>query len=96
MKQVDVLKYEVFIDVFDLGNFVGIVFNGDDYLDEEMQMIVEMVGYNEILFFCKSGEVDLKICYFIFGYEMNLCGYVIVVFLYVLIEKGKFQVDQMY
>lgn len=54
MKQADVLKYEAFTDVPDLGNPAGIVLNGDDYSDEEMQMIAEMAGYNETSFLCKA------------------------------------------
>ena len=96
MKQADVLKYEAFTDVPDLGNPAGIVLNGDDYSDEEMQMIAEMAGYNETSFLCKSGEADLKIRYFTPGHEMNLCGHATVASLYALIEKGKLQADQTY
>ncbi len=96
MKQATVFKYEAFTDIPDLGNPAGIVFNGDDYSDEEMQMIAEMAGYNETSFLCKSGEADLRIRYFTPGHEMNLCGHATVASLYALIEKGRLQADQTY
>ncbi len=96
MKQATVFKYEAFSDIPDLGNPAGIVFNGDDYSDEEMQMIAEMAGYNETSFLCKSGEADLRIRYFTPGHEMNLCGHATVASLYALIEKGRLQADQTY
>ncbi|MEC3657043.1 PhzF family phenazine biosynthesis isomerase [Bacillus siamensis] len=96
MKQAVVFKYEAFTDIPDLGNPAGIVFNGDDYSDEEMQMIAEMAGYNETSFLCKSEEADLRIRYFTPGHEMNLCGHATVASLYALIEKGRLHADQTY
>ncbi|RJS54519.1 isomerase [Bacillus subtilis] len=88
MKEIEVLKYEAFTSSPGKGNPAGVVLQGDDYTEEEMQTIAELAGYSETSFIKKSESADLELRYFTPGHEMNLCGHATVASLYALCEKG--------
>ncbi|MFO1444044.1 PhzF family phenazine biosynthesis isomerase [Bacillus sp. Bva_UNVM-123] len=88
MKKITVLHYDAFSDKPDKGNPAGVVLNGDDLTDEEMQEIAYKVGFNETAFAVKSEVADLRIRYFTPGHEMNLCGHGTMAMIYALKTKG--------
>lgn len=61
MKSVKVYHYDAFSKVPDKGNPAGVVLNGDELTDKQMQEIAFKVGFNETAFPVKSGEADLGI-----------------------------------
>lgn len=69
---------------------------GDDYTEDEMQIIAERAGYSETSFIRKSESVDLELRYFTPGHEMNLCGHATVASLYALCEKGMLESGKTY
>ncbi|MCY8132060.1 PhzF family phenazine biosynthesis isomerase, partial [Bacillus spizizenii] len=96
MIEIEVLKYEAFTSSPDKGNPAGVVLQGDDYTEEEMQIIAERAGYSETSFIRKSESADLELRYFTPGHEMNLCGHATVASLYALCEKGMLECDKTY
>lgn len=54
MKEAEVLKYEAFTSSPGKGNPAGVVLQGDDYTEDEMQIIAERAGYSETSFIRKS------------------------------------------
>lgn len=50
MKEAEVLKYEAFTSSPGKGNPAGVVLQGDDYTEDEMQIIAERAGYSETSF----------------------------------------------
>ncbi|MBE1554175.1 PhzF family phenazine biosynthesis isomerase [Sporosarcina limicola] len=75
MKSINVYHYDAFSKEPNKGNPAGVVLNGDDLTDTEMQEIAFKVGFNETVFPVKSDVADLKIRYFTPGHEMDLCGH---------------------
>jgi PhzF family phenazine biosynthesis protein len=92
VKSVTVYHYDAFSKTPNKGNPAGVVLNGDDLTDKEMQEIALKVGFNETAFPIKSEIADLKIRYFTPGHEMNLCGHATVATIYALKTKGLFGV----
>ncbi|MCT1902920.1 PhzF family phenazine biosynthesis protein [Oceanobacillus sojae] len=88
MKSVKVYHYDAFSKVPDKGNPAGVVLNGDELTDKQMQEIAFKVGFNETAFPVKSGEADLGIRFFTPGHEMNLCGHATMATVYALKTKG--------
>ncbi len=88
MKSVNVYHYDAFSNNPNKGNPAGIVFNGDELTDEEMQKIAYQVGFNETSFPVKSDIADLRIRYFTPGHEMNLCGHATIATIYALSKTG--------
>ncbi|MCB5955977.1 PhzF family phenazine biosynthesis protein [Enterococcus sp. CWB-B31] len=66
------------------GNPAGVILNGDDYSEEQMQNIAAEVGFNECVFVCASNEADIKLRYFTPGHETPLCGHATVGAIYLL------------
>ncbi|MCR8925041.1 PhzF family phenazine biosynthesis isomerase [Priestia megaterium] len=89
MKEAIVYQYDAFSTRPNKGNPAGIVFNGDDFSAEEMQMIAYQVQFNETAFIMKSSRADLRIRYFTPGQEADLCGHATVASLYALHSKNK-------
>lgn len=96
MKVAEVLKYEAFTSSPGKGNPAGVVLQGDDYTEDEMQIIAERAGYSETSFIRKSESADLELRYFTPGHEMNLCGHATVASLYALCEKGMLESGKTY
>lgn len=88
MKSVSVYHYDAFSRVPNKGNPAGVVLNGDNLTDEEMQEVAWKVGFNETAFTVKSDIADLRIRYFTPGHEMNLCGHATMATIYALKTKG--------
>ncbi|PMC34501.1 isomerase [Bacillus sp. UMB0899] len=88
MKTVKVYHYDAFSNIPNKGNPAGIVLNGDELTDEEMQKIAFKVGFNETSFPVKSDIADLRIRYFTPGHEMNLCGHATIATIYALRLTG--------
>lgn len=61
MKSITVHHYDVFSNQPNKGNPAGVVLNGNDLTDEEMQQIAYKVGFNETSFPIKSNIADIKI-----------------------------------
>ncbi len=64
MKEAEVLKYEAFTSSPGKGNPAGVVLQGDDFTENEMQIIAERAGYSETSFIRKSESADLELRYF--------------------------------
>lgn len=88
MKSVTVYHYDAFSTEPNNGNPAGVVLNGDDLTDQEMQEIAFKAGFNETAFLLNSEAADLRIRYFTPGHEMNLCGHGTMAAIYALKTKG--------
>ncbi|TCN17623.1 PhzF family phenazine biosynthesis protein [Mesobacillus foraminis] len=88
MKKITVYHYDAFSREPHMGNPAGVVLNGDELTDAEMQEIAFKVGFNETAFPVKSDVVDLRIRFFTPGHEMNLCGHATMATVYALKSKG--------
>lgn len=88
MKSIKVYQYDAFSNEPNKGNPAGVVLNGDELTDAEMQEIAFKVGFNETAFPIKSDVADLRIRFFTPGHEMNLCGHGTMVTVYALKSKG--------
>ncbi|WP_368901935.1 PhzF family phenazine biosynthesis protein [Oceanobacillus oncorhynchi] len=90
MKSVKVYHYDAFSKVPNKGNPAGVVLNGDELTDEQMQEVAFKIGFNETAFPVKSEKADLGIRFFTPGHEMNLCGHAMMATVYALKTKGLF------
>ncbi len=90
MKTVKVIHYDAFSTEPNKGNPAGVVLNGDDLTDKEMQEIAFKVGFNETSFVVKSEVADIRIRFFTPGHEMNLCGHGTMATIYALLSNGFF------
>lgn len=88
MKSVTVYHYDAFCKEPNKGNPAGVVLNGDELTDAEMQEIAFKVGFNETAFSIKSDVADFRIRFFTPGHEMNLCGHATMATVYALKSKG--------
>lgn len=88
MKLIKVYHYDAFSKKPNMGNPAGVVLNGDELTDAEMQEIASKVGFNETAYPMKSDVADLKIRFFTPGHEMNLCGHATMASVYALKSKG--------
>ncbi|SDN24739.1 phenazine biosynthesis protein PhzF family [Fictibacillus solisalsi] len=88
MKTVKVYHYEAFSKVPHKGNPAGVVLNGDELTEEEMQEIAHKVGFNETAFPVRSKSADLKMRFFTPGHEADLCGHATMATLFALKTKG--------
>ncbi|MFJ7826590.1 PhzF family phenazine biosynthesis isomerase [Psychrobacillus sp. NPDC096623] len=88
MKSIKVYHYDAFSKEPNQGNPAGVVLNGDELTDAEMQEIAFRVGFNETAFPVKSDVADLRIRFFTPGHEMNLCGHATMSTVYALKSKG--------
>lgn len=88
MKSIKVYHYDAFSNKPNLGNPAGVVLNGDDLTDLEMQEIAYKVGFNETAFPVKSDVADLRIRFFTPGHEMNLCGHATMATVFALKDQG--------
>jgi PhzF family phenazine biosynthesis protein len=71
-----------------MGNPAGVVLNGEDLSEEQMQEVAEKVGFNETAFPLKSNNADIRIRYFTPGHEINLCGHATMATIYSLKTNG--------
>ncbi|AXI09238.1 isomerase [Oceanobacillus zhaokaii] len=88
MKSVKVYHYDAFSKEPNKGNPAGVVLNGNDLTDREMQEVALKVGFNETAFPVKSEIADLRIRYFTPGHEMSLCGHATMATVYALKTTG--------
>ncbi|WP_375199474.1 PhzF family phenazine biosynthesis isomerase [Bacillus sp. RS11] len=88
MKIVTVHHYDAFSTIPNKGNPAGVVVEGDQYSEVEMQDIAKQLSFNETAFALKSDKADLRIRYFTPGHEVNLCGHATMATLYALKTKG--------
>ena len=88
MKQVDVLHIDAFSHIPNKGNPAGVVLNGHDYTESEMQAIAKEIGFNETAFVLPSQMADFRIRFFTPGHEMNLCGHATMGTVFALHENG--------
>ncbi|MEQ2529406.1 PhzF family phenazine biosynthesis protein [Robertmurraya yapensis] len=88
MKSVKIHHYDAFSQVANKGNPAGVVLNGDELTEVEMQEIAFKVGFNETAFPVKSEVADLRIRYFTPGHEINLCGHATMATIYALKTRG--------
>ena len=64
MKTVQVFHYDAFTTKPDKGNPAGIVLNGYDLSEREMQEVARKVGFNETVFAVHSDVADIRLRYF--------------------------------
>src|SRR5699024_2270642 len=88
MKSITVYHYDAFSKEPDKGNPAGVVLNGAELSEAEMQEVAFKVGFNETAFPIKSDVADVRIRFFTPGHEMNLCGHATMATVYALKSKG--------
>ena len=88
MKSVTVYQYDAFSKEPNKGNPAGVVLDGGELSESDMQEIAFKVGFNETAFPIKSDIADLRIRFFTPGHEMNLCGHATMATVYALKTKG--------
>ncbi|MDN5611667.1 MAG: PhzF family phenazine biosynthesis isomerase [Staphylococcus equorum] len=88
MKSIKVYHYDAFSKKPNKGNPAGVVLNGDDLTETEMQDVAFKVGFNETAFPISSDRADLRIRYFSPKQEMELCGHATMATIYALKTNG--------
>ncbi|MFQ3726658.1 PhzF family phenazine biosynthesis isomerase [Staphylococcus equorum] len=88
MKSIKVYHYDAFSKKPNKGNPAGVVLNGDDLTETEMQDVTFKVGFNETAFPIASDRADLRIRYFSPKQEMELCGHATMATIYALKTNG--------
>ncbi|MFC4403763.1 PhzF family phenazine biosynthesis isomerase [Gracilibacillus xinjiangensis] len=88
MKRIKVYHYDAFSSKPNKGNPAGVVLNGDELTEDEMQEVAYKVGFNETAFVVKAEEADMRLRFFTPGHEMNLCGHATVATVFALKRKG--------
>ncbi|WP_419795592.1 PhzF family phenazine biosynthesis isomerase [Staphylococcus equorum] len=88
MKLIKVYHYDAFSKKPNKGNPAGVVLNGDDLTETEMQDVAFKVGFNETAFPISSDRADLRIRYFSPKQEMELCGHATMTTIYALKTNG--------
>lgn len=88
MKLIKVYHYDAFSKKPNKGNPAGVVLNGDDLTETEMQDLAFKVGFNETAFPIASDRADLRIRYFSPKQEMELCGHATMATIYALKTNG--------
>lgn len=88
MKTIKVYHFDAFSNEPNKGNPAGVVLNGEELTDVQMQEIAFKVGFNETAFPTKSDVADLRIRFFTPGHEMNLCGHGTMATVHALKSKG--------
>ena len=88
MADVTVLHIDAFSTTPGKGNPAGVVLNGGQWTDEEMQEIARKVGFNETAFVVPTDKADFGIRYFTPGHENNLCGHATMGTIFALHREG--------
>lgn len=88
MKTITVQHYDAFSHIPNKGNPAGVVVEGNQYSEHEMQEIAKMVGFNETAFAMTSEKADIRIRYFTPGHEVDLCGHATMATIYALQTQG--------
>ncbi|MTD38842.1 PhzF family phenazine biosynthesis isomerase [Erwinia sp. CPCC 100877] len=84
-----VKRVDAFTQTPGQGNPAGVVLNGDEYSEEQMQKIAKAVDFNETVFVCRSETADVRLRYFTPGYQTPLCGHATMGAIFALYEgKG--------
>ncbi len=99
MPSIQVYHYDAFTTKPGKGNPAGIVLNGDELTEIQMQEIAYQVGFNETAFLVESEIADCGIRFFTPGHEMNLCGHATIATIYavktqkLLVEKSTLTIE---
>lgn len=88
MQKIRVHHYDAFSEIPYKGNPAGVVFDGDNMTEAEMQKTAYQVGFNETAFILPSESADIRLRFFTPGHEMNLCGHATLASVYSLKSKG--------
>ncbi|MDZ5783106.1 PhzF family phenazine biosynthesis protein [Marinococcus luteus] len=88
MKTLQVHHYDAFSVIPYKGNPAGVVFDGDNVTETEMQSVACQVGFNETAFVLPSESADIRLRFFTPGHEMNLCGHATLASAHALKSKG--------
>jgi trans-2,3-dihydro-3-hydroxyanthranilate isomerase len=84
-----VKRVDAFTQTPGQGNPAGVVTEGDQFSERQMQKIAKAVGFNETVFICQSESADVKLRYFTPGHETSLCGHATMGAIYALCQgKG--------
>ncbi len=89
MRTVQVFHYDAFTTKPNKGNPAGIVLDGNNLSEHDMQEIAQKVGFNETVFAVHSDVADIRLRYFTPGQEMDLCGHATTAIVYALKTTGK-------
>ncbi len=74
-KSCEVLRIDVFTQIPGKGNPAGLVLNGDDFTNQEMQQIAKVANFSETVFVCSSQVADMRFRFFMPLKETELCGH---------------------
>lgn len=88
LPKVRIQHIDAFSHIPGKGNPAGVVLNGEDYNESQMQMIAAKVGFNETAFVVPSTIADFRIRFFTPGHEMNLCGHATMGTIFALFREG--------
>lgn len=80
------------------GNPAGVILNGNDFTEKEMQRVAQQVGFSESVFIQSSSTVDYKFKYFTPMEEIDLCGHATIAAFSLLrelklIKSGEYQIE---
>lgn len=89
MKDCQVLQIDAFTAIPGQGNPAGVVLNGDDFNQQERQLIAKKMGFNETVFVCSSKVADHRLRYYTPGYETPLCGHATVGAIFALYQTAE-------
>jgi PhzF family phenazine biosynthesis protein len=89
MANATVLHIDAFSTTPGKGNPAGVVLNGGEWTDEQMQQIARKVGFNETAFVVPTDKADIGIRYFTPGHENDLCGHATMGTIFALHREGR-------
>src|SRR5699024_1744092 len=88
MKSITVYHYDAFSKEPDKGNPAGVVLNGAELSEAEMQEVAFKVAFNDAAFPSESDGSDVTIRFITPGHEKNLCGHATMGHVYKVKSKG--------
>lgn len=89
MTNATVLHIDAFSTTPGKGNPAGVILNGGQWTDKQMQEIARKVGFNETAFVVPTSKADFGIRYFTPGHENDLCGHATMGTIFALYREGK-------
>jgi trans-2,3-dihydro-3-hydroxyanthranilate isomerase len=89
MRTIDLQIFDAFTDSVFGGNIAGIVSNGGDLTDGEMQLVAREIGVPVTGFLVAASSTDFGVRFFTPSQEINMCGHAIIALGKRLLDEGK-------
>jgi PhzF family phenazine biosynthesis protein len=94
MVKVKVYTLNAFAKTSRGGNPAGVVLEGSNLSDNEMQKIAQEVGFSETAFVLKSDKADFKVRFFTPNGEVDLCGHATIATFFLMAKLGPIKVGK--